>query len=65
MTPKGTEMERGTVTNIIRTMIEKEAYIALGNVGANILFISYSHSNNSYYISVIRWYVPYSVKYPG
>jgi uncharacterized protein YacL len=57
-------MEKETVTNLVRTMIEKDAYIALGNVGAIILFISYSHSNNSYYISGIRCYVPYSVKYP-
>jgi hypothetical protein len=63
-TPGGTEMEKETVNNLVSTMIEKGAYIALGNVEAIILFISYCHSKNSYYISGIRWYVPYSVKYP-
>ena len=40
-------------------MFRKEAYIALGAVGNQILFQS-----NTYSIMKIRWYVPCSIKYP-
>jgi len=63
-TPEGFEMEEGLVDNLIGAMFEKEAYIALGNVGTNYLKVSDFDSCNSYYMLRVRWYVPCSVKYP-
>ena len=64
-TPKGFEIEDGSLrTNLIIGMLEKEIYIALGNVGTNFLIESFIDSTNPYYMMRARWYVPCSVKYP-
>ena len=57
-------MCRVLVQNLIRTMIAKEGYIALGDVGKHILLVSYFDSTSTYNIFKVRWYVPCSVKYP-
>ena len=61
-TPDGFEIEHGTVTNLIRSMMEKKVYLALGNVG-NRLFSLFEFTNTYHFNSVI-WYVPCSVKNP-
>jgi len=54
----------GNPVDIIRAMISKEVYIALGSLGTHDLFSSYLDSTNSYFTMNVRWYVPCSVKYP-
>jgi len=57
-------MGRGLVQNLIRTMIAKETYIALGYVGNHIWLESYFDSTRTYNVFSVSWYVPCSVKYP-
>jgi hypothetical protein len=63
-TPAGFEMQEGSVNNVIKSMIAKEIYIALGCVGTHYLMESFFDSTNTYYMMNIRWYVPCSEKYP-
>jgi hypothetical protein len=64
-TPNGFEMDDGSlISNLVMSMIGKEVYIALGNVGTHILAVSFLDSTNTYYMMSVRWYVPCSVKYP-
>ena len=62
--PEGFEIENGLTDNLIRAVIAKEAYIAVGEVGTNYLIEPFVDIINSYYILSFRWYVPCSVKYP-
>jgi len=55
---------RGLVQNLIRTMIAKGTYIALGYVGNHIWLESYFESTRTYNTISVRWYIPCSVKYP-
>ena len=63
-TPKGFEVEIRSVDNLIKAFIAKDAYIALGEVGIQFLFISSFDSTNTHLTTRTRWYVPCSVKYP-
>jgi hypothetical protein len=64
-TPEDFELGDGAlVANLIKGMLAREIYVALGNVGTNYLMYSYIDSTNSYYMMSVRWYVPCSVKYP-
>jgi hypothetical protein len=63
-TPEDFEMAGGSVTDLIRAMFAKEAYIALGALGTYYLSVSFFEATNSYYILSYRWYVPCSIKYP-
>jgi hypothetical protein len=62
--PDGSEIEEGLPDNLIRSMLAKEAYIALGGMGKHDLIDPFLESTNCYHILRIRWYVPCSVKYP-
>ena len=48
-TPEGFEIENGLTDNLIRAMIAKEGYIALGEVGTNYLIETFVDFTNSYY----------------
>jgi len=61
-TPEGSEIEHASFNNLLRPMVEKKVYIALGDVGTRLFSII--ESTNSYYFNSIRWYFPCSVKYP-
>ena len=63
-TPKGFELDEGSVNNLVSAMNAKEAYIALGAVEKNLLYYTPFDFTNSYVTSRIRWYVPCPVKYP-
>jgi len=63
-TPEGFEIEEGLTDNLIRAMIARDTFIALGLLGTYILAEPFLDSTNSYYIMSFRWYVPCSVKYP-
>jgi hypothetical protein len=63
-TPDGFEIEKGSTDNLIRSMLVKESYIALGVVGTHYLINPFFDSTNSYNMMRIRWYVPCSDKYP-
>jgi len=64
-TPEGFEFEKGSTDNlrVIRAMIDKNAFIALGKLETRILFDKFLDSSNSYYFLTHRWYVPCSDKY--
>ena len=62
-TPEGFEIEKGLTANLISTMLAKEAYIALGDMGTHYLIGQVLDSTNSYYTKSVRWYVPCSFKY--
>jgi len=62
-TPKDFEMQIGLVQNVIRAMIAKEVYIALGDVGNHFLLEPYFDTTSTYNMFSVRWYVPCSVKY--
>jgi hypothetical protein len=62
--PEGFGMHIGLLENVIRAMIAKEVYIALGDVGNHILLETYFDLTSTYNIFSVRWYVPCSVKYP-
>jgi hypothetical protein len=57
-TPRGFERGNSDEFNLVRTMIAKEAFIALGDVGYNILGRLIFDTTNPYSIMSIRWYVP-------
>jgi hypothetical protein len=57
------EFKNGLNDNLSRAMIEKDVYIALGNLGTRILVDPFLESSNSYYMISYRWYVPCSDKY--
>ena len=63
-TPEGFEIEEGLTVNLIKAMLAKEAYIALGAVGTHYLNDPFLDITNNHYIMRCRWYVPCSVKYP-
>jgi len=63
-TPDGFEIQKGMTDNLIRSMLAKEAYIALGDVATHNLIEPLLDFTNSYYTMRVRWYVPCSVKYP-
>ena len=63
-TPEGFEIEKKTTGNLIKTMLAKEVYIALGNIGTRYLIDPFLDFTNFYYIMSYRWYVPCSVEYP-
>ena len=64
-TPEGFEIkEGGKIQNLLRAMLSKEAYIALGDLGSFIYLESFLDTANTYHITNIRWYVPCSEKYP-
>jgi hypothetical protein len=64
-TPEGFEREEGSRTNnLIRGMIRKEIYIALGGVGTHYLIESFLDTTSTHYMMRVRWYVPCSIKYP-
>ena len=63
-TPEGFETEEEWVINLIRSMVVKEYYIIIGNVGNSYLINQFFSSTNTYYMMSVRWYVPCSVKYP-
>ena len=58
------EMSGETIGKLVRAMVEKEIYIALGGLVTDFSSIPFFDSTNSYYIFSFRWYVPCSVKYP-
>ena len=60
-TPEGFQARTGRTDNLIKAMVAKEAYIALGNVGTDILLHPLLDSTNSHYMMSIRFYVPCSV----
>jgi len=47
-------MWEDSASNLMKALIEKEVYIALGDVGRDYLFISYFDSNNTYYTMSVR-----------
>ena len=53
-TPQWFEMWEDSASNLMKALIEKEVYIALGDVGRDYLFISYFDSNNTYYTMSVR-----------
>jgi len=63
-TPKGFELEEGSVNNLVSAMNAKEAYIALGDVERNLSYYTSFDFTNSYFTTRYRWYVPCPVKYP-
>jgi hypothetical protein len=63
-TPEGFEIEKNDVYNLRNIMFGKEAYIALGNVGKEILSYSFFETANNYGVLSVSWYVPCSVKLP-
>jgi hypothetical protein len=63
-TPECFEVEIRSVENLIKALIAKEAYIALGEVGIQFLLNSFFDSTSSHLTTRVRWYVPCSVKYP-
>ena len=63
-TPKDFEIVHNLVKNLTMTMISKNAFIALGDVGRRFLFPSMFDFSNTYKFISIHWYVPCSVKYP-
>ena len=63
-TPEGFEVEKGLISNLVMSMFEKNASMALGDVGTHSLLLSFFDSTNPYYTTKVRWYVPCSVKYP-
>jgi hypothetical protein len=63
-TVNGVEMEKITVTNLLRAMYSKEVYIFLGSTLKHEISLSFFDSSNTYCVISIRWYVPCSVKYP-
>jgi hypothetical protein len=62
-TPEGFELEDGSVNNLVNSMIEKEAYIALGGVKKTILYYKSFDLTNSHFTTRFRWYVPCPDKY--
>jgi hypothetical protein len=62
--PDGSKEGEISQNNLIRAMIAKEAYIAVGHFRTDLFLISYFDYSNSYLTSRFRWYVPCSVKYP-
>jgi len=63
-TSEGFEIEKQSVNNLVTAMFAKEAYIALGRIGINILCYASFDLTNTYFTTKFRWYVPCSVKYP-
>jgi hypothetical protein len=63
-TPEGFDLVGGSVNNLFRLMIAKEAFIALGGVKSEPSFYSSLDLTNPHSTTRIRWYVPCSVKYP-
>jgi hypothetical protein len=63
-TAEGFEIEQTLVANLVRFLVGKEAYIALGDVITQIMMLSFFDVTNIHYFSSVRWYVPCSVKYP-
>ena len=64
-TPENFERQRVSQTNnLVKGMIRKGIYIALGDVGTHFLMDSFLDSTNTHYMMHVRWYVPCSVKYP-
>jgi hypothetical protein len=62
-TPQGFEKESTGVGKLDSVMFGKKAYIALGDVGSNFLFLSFFDTTNPHFFMSVRWYVPCSVKY--
>jgi len=62
-TPKGFELGKDSVNNLVSVMIAKEAYIALGRVTRNLSLYNFFDLTNSYLTTRMRWYVPCAVKY--
>jgi hypothetical protein len=56
-TPEDFEIENGLTDNLIRAMIAREAYIALGEVGTNYLIETFVDFTNSYYTLSLHWLV--------
>jgi hypothetical protein len=63
-TPEGFEVGGSSVNNLVKGMLRKEIYIALGAVGTNYLIHLAIDSTNSHYMMSVRWYIPCSDKYP-
>jgi hypothetical protein len=63
-TPVDFDFGKGRTRNLIRTMVAKKAYIALGHVGTHFSFDPFLDSTNSYLTMGVRWYVPCSIKNP-
>jgi hypothetical protein len=63
-TPEDFKMWKGLIDNLFRTMIRKEANIALGEVGTHFLIDSFFDYTNTYNKGIAQWYVPRSDKYP-
>jgi hypothetical protein len=61
-TPEGFESEKGIVDNLTTALIAKEAYIALGAVGNQILSHPFFDTTNNYSIMNFRWCIQCSVK---
>jgi hypothetical protein len=63
-TPEGLELEHVLFPNLVRSMIVKNASIALGDLGKNFELSSVFDFTNTYKFISVRWYVPCSIKYP-
>jgi hypothetical protein len=62
-TPRGFEIEEGSVNNLVNVMIAKKACIALGSVIRNFFFYTSFDLTNTYFTTRFRWYVPCFEKY--
>jgi hypothetical protein len=62
-TPEGFEIEKGLSDNLTRSMVAKESYLALGEIGTHNLMGTFLDFTNSHYMLRVRWYVPCSDKY--
>jgi hypothetical protein len=64
-TPEDLNYVNGRLSDdLFRTMVAKEADIALGDLQLNFIFHSYFDCSNTHYIFSFRWYVPCFVKHP-
>ena len=62
-TQEGFEIEGGLTDNLIRAVIAKEVFIALGFLGTHNFVDQFLDYKNSYYIMSYRWYILCSDKY--
>jgi hypothetical protein len=61
--PEDFQIHRALTSNLSKALFEKKAYIALGNVGSNLLEDSFLGSTNPHTIMRGLWYVPCPDKY--
>jgi hypothetical protein len=63
--PKSFEWDVGNLDNtLVKSMVTKEYYIVIANVGKYFLLDPFFDSTNTYNMMKIRWYVQCSDKYP-